>query len=102
MYNLVVHIYYSRLDRAGNNYYAFTALDPATIKAVNGTVSGTDNNIRVAELHLRGRWPETGEPRWDVSVTAMPIRKYERLVKGWPYAGCAPEEILKFIRKGLS
>lgn len=101
MHALTLHIYYSRLDRAGNNYYAFTAFDPATNKSVNGTVSGTDNNIRTAELHLRGRWPETGERRWDVSVSDLPIRKYNQLVKGWPYAGCTPEEILAFIRRGL-
>jgi len=99
MNSITINIVYSKRDRSGNCYWAFTAFNHDTQKAVSGKISGNDSNIRAAEFMLRDRWPNTGEPCWCVNVGEMPIRKWNSLTAGWPYAGCTPAEILEFIRK---
>lgn len=100
MENITLNIINSKRDIYGNCYYAFTAFNHETQKTVNGISNGGDSNIRYSEFELRGRWPNTGEKRWCINYFELPIRKFNQLVKGWPYAGCMPKQIFEFIKNG--
>lgn len=95
-------IYNSRQDKFGNCYWAFQITAAGTRWSVQATSSGSGNNIRQAELYLRGRWPETGEPRWYITEQELPIRKFDRMVKKWPHAGCGGDEILEYIKNQIA
>lgn len=90
----------SRCDTFGNCYYAFVWTDNATGRTVCGTISGGESNVRSILYHMNGgNW----EPRnVFFTSTELPIREYNRAVKGWPYAGCTGDELAAFIRKGLA
>lgn len=98
---LNVEILWSRRDRAGNNYFAFTATHPDTGKNVSAKISGGESNIYQAQFYVRGRWPVTGEPRWYVTDRSLGVREFERLTKCWPYAGCKGEDLLVFMKEHL-
>jgi len=100
MEQLIINIISSKPDKFGNQYHMVTAFNPVNCKVVEAT-AGTHNNIATAEFHIRGRWPQTGEPRWVINRSEIPIRQFNRESKGLPYAGCDPKEILAFLRKEL-
>jgi hypothetical protein len=85
-------------DRAGNCYFAFTFTNCETGKGYSGTVSGGESNVKQIIFELCGQsW--TGADAYHFTWNALPIRQYERMTKGWPYAGCLGEEIVKRIRE---
>lgn len=90
----------SRRDRAGNCYFAFTYTDHATGKTVSATVTGGEANVRGILFELNGK---SWEPR-NVFTTSreLPIREFDRTVKGWPHAGCVPVELAAFVRAELA
>lgn len=90
----------SKMDRNGNRYWAFTYTDVLTGISVSATISGGESNIsgiRRCMGRVNG---------WDDSIRTvrkeMPIREFQRFTKGLPYAGCAPEELASFIKKGIA
>lgn len=90
----------SRRDVYGNCYWAFTYLDHATGKTVRGTISGGESNVRSIMFELNGgKWEGV-----DIAfqVNELPIREFNRLTKGWAYAGCTPKELAAFIRAELT
>ena len=90
---------YSKPDFAGNCYWAFRYTDLKTGKTVEAKISGSESNI----AGIRFEWSKKNE--WDRSicfdVVPMAIRAFDRLTKGWPYAGCSPEELRAYIKKEL-
>lgn len=90
---------YSKRDRAGNCYWAFTLTDAETGKTVNGKISGGESNLDSMIYYLNGK--DWGGNYYS-AVQEKPIREFNRLVKEFPYAGCAPEQLAEFVRKGLT
>lgn len=90
----------SRRDSFGNCYWAFTYTDHQTGKTVQGTVSGGESNVRSIMHELNGgNW----EPRnVAFNTRELPIREFNRLTKGWSYAGCTGTELVAFIRRELA
>lgn len=91
--------YNSRRDIYGNCYWAFSYCDNQSGREICGTVSGGRSNVSGILYYLNGG---SFEPR-NVSFSnqELPIREFNRMTKDWPYAGCLPEELAKFIRAGL-
>ncbi len=90
----------SRRDRAGNCYFAFVYTDHATGKTARGTVSGGEGNVRGIVYELNGK---SWEPRNVLtSSRELGVREFDRMVKGWPYAGCTPAELAAFVRAELA
>lgn len=91
----------SRRDKFGNTYWALRFVDHETGKIVVGTVSGGESNIRSI---MRFWNPDLDD--WDRSIQfltqTLPIREFNRLVKGWSYAGCRSEDLVGFIRQQLN
>lgn len=90
----------SRPDNAGNRYFAFVYTDHTTGRTARGTVCGGESNVRQILFELNGgSW----EPR-NVLTTAreLPIREYNRTIKGWPYAGCTGPQLAAFVRAELA
>ena len=95
MLKYVMTIHNSRRD--GNCYWAFTMTDGD--KTYSGTISGGDSNIDA----IRRYWTVADD--WDRSIHVvreeLPIRQFNAMVKTWPYAGCAPEDIAAAAKAGL-
>jgi len=94
-------IYNSRADKFGNSYWAFSFVELATDKLVEGDcASGSDGNIR----NITFGFSEPNE--WDRSVLVtteeLPIRVFNKYIKGWEYAGDTTDKIRKFIKDKLA
>ncbi len=88
----------SQGDRYGNRYWAFTYQDTQTGKTVSGTISGDDSNLSsTASHHIHTEMPG----RVSTTRLELPIRQFDRLTKGWAYAGCPPADIGAWIEKAL-
>lgn len=91
--------YNSRADIYGNRYFAFRYLDHETGKVACGTVSGGESNIRSMMYEFNGgQWKEN----FHFTTNELPIREYNRMVKGWPHAGCRPEDLAAFVKRELA
>jgi hypothetical protein len=92
--------YNSKADNAGNRYWAFRFIDHETGHQVQGTISGNDSNIYAILRH----WNAPDD--WDRSVIferqELGKREFKSLTANWPYAGCEPENLAKFIRDRLA
>lgn len=92
----------SKPDRAGGRYWAFRFVDHATGRSVKGTIgrSTSDSNIYAILRH----WDKPDD--WDRGIQFVRIEKgirdFNEMTKDWPYAGCNPEDLAAFIRRGLS
>lgn len=86
---------HSRRDTYGNCYWAFRYTCHETGKTIVGTISGGESNINA----IRYGW--LGADGWNPHImartTELPIREFNRLVKGWEYAGCSPDSLKSFI-----
>jgi hypothetical protein len=91
--------FYSSSDIYGNCYWAFRFTCLETNKVVTGKISGGESNINAIRAHWDN--PDGWDDSVSFSVTEMKIREFNRLTKNWTYAGCAPEELAKFIRDRL-
>jgi hypothetical protein len=92
--------YYSKRDRSGNVYWAFTLTDADAQKIIaEGTVSGGESNIRSIMFGF------SNPDEWDRSILfnseELPIREFNRFTKGWRYAGCTAEQLQAFIRSKM-
>ena len=85
----------SRADMYGNCEFAFTYTDHNTGKEVHATVSG--NNAQTIPFYLNGGSHEPHD--YLMTVTVLPIRQFNRLVKGWEYAGCNGSDLAEYIKK---
>lgn len=94
--NYTLEIINSRADQAGNRYWAFRFHDQESGKTVEGKISGGESNIEGIRFHwgLKNDWDRSIQ----VNRTEMKIREFDRLTKNWEYAGCLPEDMVKFIR----
>jgi hypothetical protein len=87
----------SKRDVYGNCYYAFRYADADTGKEVCGTISGGESNVYAAKRYL---FEDSNMIR--AINTELKIREFNRLTKTWKYAGCPPEEIADFIKRGIN
>lgn len=85
---------FSFRDRAGNVYNAWRYVDCASGIEVKGTLgAGGDSNIYGAARYL---YRNAGSVLHVESGSNY--RFWEKLTKSWPYGGCLPSEIAKFIK----
>jgi hypothetical protein len=97
--NYILTIYSSKPDMYGNSYHAFTFLDIAADKCVEGDTASADNADGMRRhWNVENDWDRT----IDVRREELPIRQFNRYIKGWEYAGCLPKDIADFIRKKLA
>ena len=96
-FNLVV--VNSKQDRIGNCYWAFRFYDYATGKEVCATGGGCESNIK----GIQRCWNNGDD--WDRTINIvnleLGIKDFNKMTKGWEYAGCLPEEMATFIRTKL-
>lgn len=97
-YTATMEALYSRRDRNGNTYWALRYTCHVSGRSVHGIISGGESNIFCAAQHLDK--PDYG--RTLTRTLDFAIREFNRMVKGWEYAGCAPEEIAGWIRRKLA
>jgi len=94
---------YSKRDRYGNCCWALRYTDHETGRTVAGTIGGGESNIYSV---LRESDAARAANDWDRSirfqVLPLPIREFNHLTKGWPYAGCTPPDLWQFIKLGLA
>jgi hypothetical protein len=94
---------HSRRDSYGNTYWALRWVDHETGRETRGTVSGGKSNIYAI---LRETPAAKVANDWDRSVrfevAELPIREFNRMTKGLPYAGCTPASLWAFIERELS
>ncbi len=91
-YHATIQIFVSKRDIYGNVYGAFAYTDHATGKVVKGLV-GSHGNVATTFRYSDG---------FLVHTEVMPIRQWNRLTKGWEYAGDGCEDTQKFISEKLS
>ena len=95
----VCKILNSKRDKAGNVYSAFEYIADPDIK-VCGTISGGGSNIEAALREMWGGWEEKNKNVF-VAHETLKIREFNRIVKGWRYAGCHPANIAAFIQDNI-
>ena len=88
----------SKADVYGNRYWMLTYIDHNTGNSWSGTVSGDVSNIRALARTESGDW-DRGVLHEEIE---MPIRAFNRLSKGLPYAGCSPEDIHRAIMENIN
>ena len=92
----VLTSYHSKRDNAGNCYWAFSYTDTLTGRSLVAKVACESNLI--SAMHVLGMYGQD----YIYHAGEFPIRQFDRMVKGWEYAGCAPEDIATFIKEKLS
>lgn len=90
---------YSKRDRAGNCYWAFNLTDAETGKTVNGRISGGESNLNSMIYYLNN---EDWGGNYYSTTQEKPIREFNHLVKEFPYVGCSPQELAKFVKNELT
>lgn len=95
----ILDILNSELDRYGNTYWAFRFTDCKTGRQVVGTISGGESNICAVFNHEAWRgW------KWNEIYSThhtLKRREFTNATSDWPYAGCTPDQLSKFIQAGL-
>lgn len=89
----------SRRDVNGNTYWAFRFTDYLTGEVICGTTTGGESNISAIRHGFYGR--DQWESSIEYTTTELPIRKFNKLTKDWPHAGCEPYDLQNFIRDRL-
>ncbi len=99
-----VEFYYSKKDAAGNCYWSFRYTEIATGKDVVGTISGGESNLECMcrYMHPNSYGYTNHDELYCSKSIELKIRDYDKMVKDWPYAGCVPQDIAKFIKAALA
>ena len=97
-----LHAFHSLKDRAGNLYWAFRFTEYATGKRVEGFIGACTGDSNLYGVLFGWSVPNKWDRSIEWQVTPMPIREFDRMKKGWPYAGSQPEEIAKWIKARLT
>lgn len=91
--------FYSRRDKYGNCYWAFSFIDYETGAVVRGRITGDESNLNAVRLG----WSKPNE--WDRSIefctVEKKIREFNEMTKNWPHFGCHPEDIRNKIKTAL-
>lgn len=91
----LISIYTSKPDTYGNCYHAFTYTQKPEGKTCSGYTASACNVDHVPNLVDGGKcWDH-----WIVIRETLPIRQFNKLVKGWAYAGCTPRDNWEFIQR---
>lgn len=99
MYTGLLKIINSKTDLNGNRYWSFQYTDFATEKNVEAANCGGESNIN----HILFNWNGDNDYCRTIMVARLElsIREYNRMTKGWPYAGATPDELRTFIKSKL-
>ncbi len=92
MYRYVLECVSSKLDYAGNKYYALVYNDGEHV--IEATVHG--DNVKHVPFHLNGGSHEPHD--YFYTETELPVRRFNQFVKGLEYAGCRGEDIAAYIQ----
>ncbi len=91
---------HSKRDVYGNCYWALRYTDNATGRVVVATVSGGESNISAIRLGF------SKPDEWDSGIATrtdeLKIREFNRLTKNWQHAGCNPDDLREFIKRGIA
>jgi hypothetical protein len=90
--NAILTIYNSKRDYYGNRYFAVYLSDADTFETAQGQISAENISTLECRENLK----------WRVQRVELPIRQYNRLVKGWPHLGCHWEEIRDRLQAQLT
>ena len=96
----IMRVMNSLPDMFGNCYWAFS-FEKEDGKTVEATISGGASNIESAAMILGGGSWEEMRKTIMVVREEMKIREFNRMIRGWSYAGCLAKDIAEFIRKEL-
>lgn len=90
---------YSERDLNGNTYWALRFTDCATGAVVCGTVCGGESNI----YSILRYWGPADDWNRGIKFSVVPMKKreFQRLTKGWSYAGCTGEDLTQYIKENL-
>ena len=83
----ILTIYNSRRDIYGNVYHAVSLHSQATPPAADAILQGAISADNVSTLDCREKLD------WYIERQELPIREYNRMVKGWLHLGCTWPEI---------
>lgn len=83
-----LHIINSKADVYGNRYFAMTVTRMSDGRTACGKIYGGESNCTYATKKLSGGWD-----RYIYTTAELPIRKFNRETRDWPYLGCSPDEI---------
>jgi hypothetical protein len=97
MITAILQCFNSKPDSYGNRYWAFRWIDTPSAKRVEAQISGGESDITAIVRSMGLRWESCLYSRQE-----MGIRDFRRIVKDWPHAGCAPDELAEFIRRTLN
>ena len=89
----ILTIHTSKADIYGNCCHAFTYGEKPEGKSCSAKSGPNADWVPHAEL---------GNKCWDhwiVIKETSPIRQFNKLVKGWAYAGCTPQDNWEFIQR---
>jgi hypothetical protein len=90
--------YYSKADAGGNVYWAFEMRDAETGLEIHGYISGGESNID-GIIYGFSTPKEFDRTIVRLKEQQVGIREMNKIQKTWPYAGCASDDIRKFIRE---
>jgi hypothetical protein len=91
----ILTVYNSKADMYGNRYYSMQVTRTSDEASGKGTISGGESNCTYAIRKLA----ESENVGYYNSIQELPIREYNRLVKGWEYIGCTEDQIIPNIQK---
>jgi len=90
----VAEVIESKMDVYGNIYNFVCVTNTLTGARALGHFSGNYSNIEHALKDLFGEWDF-----FMVTRKTLPIREYNQRVKGLPYIGCTPDDLIPNIMK---
>lgn len=93
MIKLIAEGFNSKTDRNGNRYWAYRLTNTQTGAVIKGNLGGSMQSALSHAITVMIRkfgWS------WDnvhLTETELPIREFNRLVKGWPYSRNVVDEV---------
>ena len=91
----VLTVYNSKADIYGNRYYAIGVTRTSDGATGKGIISGGESNC----VYAIRKMAEIDDTQYYYDKQELPIREYNRLVKGWDYIGCTEDQIIPAIQK---
>jgi hypothetical protein len=96
MIKAILQCYNAKADINGNRYWAFRWINTRTGREVVGTDCGGESNVSAIVRAMGLDWSTCRYERRE-----MGIREFNRMTKGWAYAGCCPDALAAYIKREL-
>lgn len=97
MIQLIVDVYNSRIDRNGNTYWAYVVTDVRSGAYVQSLLGGSARgNAQHIIRELGYEWSD-----FHLTEHELPIRQFDRMVKGWPHISDGTSLLAAFHDEGV-